>query len=73
MSAVSLQALEQFRRTVLRDAALREALGEAADLRSFLSLTVRLGAERGFDFTAGEVEEALREARRAWAERWAEA
>ncbi|HEX3718933.1 MAG TPA: hypothetical protein VH595_13270 [Verrucomicrobiae bacterium] len=62
--------LERFRRLVLADPQLLEKLRKNSDLNTFITLTVRLGAERGCIFTADQVRAALQESRRAWLERW---
>jgi response regulator of citrate/malate metabolism len=67
---VSQDNLEQFREAVLEDAALQETLRDVRDRKTFVALVMSLGVERGYDFTAEEVEEALRASRRAWLERW---
>lgn len=67
---VSQESFEEFRRLVLEDTALQRRLLEEVERESFVRLVVREGAERGFRFTAGEVEAAMREGRRAWLERW---
>jgi hypothetical protein len=67
---VSLDSLNQFRRAVLEDASLRESLRGTQDLETFLALVLRAGRERGYEFTRAEVEELLRQGRRAWLERW---
>lgn len=61
---------ERFRRLVLEDAALQQALRDTPDVPAFIALARRLGAERGCDFSAEDVQEAMRAARRAWRERW---
>lgn len=66
----SLVKLEQFKQVVLGDPLLAAALREETDRERFAALAVRLGAERGYEFTAEEVRKAMREARRAWLERW---
>jgi predicted ribosomally synthesized peptide with nif11-like leader len=67
---MSENGLEQFRRLVLQDEALQKQLRETAGRQEFVELMLRLGAERGYRFTAEEIEEALRESWRAWLERW---
>lgn len=62
--------LERFGQLVLADRKLHDELRATADEQTFVALAVRLGAERGCDFTAAVVEAALRERRRAWLERW---
>jgi hypothetical protein len=64
------KSLEQFRLLVLEDATLQQRLRETPDRETFILLMIESGAERGFDFTAEEVREALDAGRRAWLERW---
>lgn len=64
------QNLERFGQLVLADRGLHDQLRATANEKTFVALAVRLGAERGFDFTAMVVETALREQRRTWLERW---
>ena len=64
------QSLEAFGQLVLADRELHDRLRATIDEKTFVALAVRLGAERGFDFTAAVVETAVREQRRAWLERW---
>jgi predicted ribosomally synthesized peptide with nif11-like leader len=64
------ESLEQFRLLVLEDATLQEHLRQTTDRETFIMLIIESGAERGFDFTAEEVREALYASRRAWLERW---
>jgi hypothetical protein len=61
--------LERFGELVLADPELHEQLRASAP-NDFAALAVRLGAERGCVFTARVVDEAVRERRRAWLERW---
>ena len=63
-------SLERFRQIVLDDASLLDRLRQTWNRRAFITLAVQLGRERGCDFTAADVEDALREARRVWLERW---
>jgi hypothetical protein len=62
--------LARFGDIVLAEAQLHDQLRAAASEAAFVALAVRLGAERGCDFTAPVVEAAVREQRRAWLERW---
>lgn len=62
--------LERFRRLVLEDAALQQALQDTPDVPSFLALAQRLGAEQGCHFTAEELRSAMSDERRALRERW---
>ncbi len=66
----SRASLEHFRKVVLDDEDLLDRLRQSWNKKAFVALAVDLGRERGFNFTAGDVEEALREARRTWLERW---
>ena len=61
---------EDFRQHVLNDPALLDQLRAAASLQDFFDLAVGLGAERGYQFSADEVQAALQASRRAWLERW---
>jgi hypothetical protein len=63
-------SLERFRQLVLEDASLLEKLRQVRNKRAFVALAQHLGRERGFIFAAADVEDALREARRTWIERW---
>ncbi len=64
------EIFEQFHHLVLQDLTLQKRLRETDDLELFVALVVQLGHEHGFDFTSKDVENALRESRRAWLERW---
>jgi hypothetical protein len=61
---------QRFYTLVLADRELQDRLRAERDHRRFVDLVVALGAERGCQFTADDVTEALRAARRSWAERW---
>jgi Nif11 domain len=63
-------SFEKFRELVLCDATLQETLRVPTRDDAFIEMVVRLGAERGFGFTADEVRDAMRANRRAWLERW---
>ncbi|MDB6112364.1 MAG: hypothetical protein JWR69_4114 [Pedosphaera sp.] len=67
---MSRENFENFRRRVLADPALQERLRSVSDREAFRTLTVEIGTELGCDFTAEEVEAALRDGHRAWIERW---
>lgn len=67
---MSSASFEEFRQLVLSQPALLGQLRAAADLRSFLELTVALGAAHGYQFGVEQVQAALNESRRAWLERW---
>ena len=64
------KSFEKFRELVLRDASLQETLRQPSRDDVFIEAVVRLGAERGFGFTADDVRDAMRLSRRAWLERW---
>jgi len=61
--------LECFVQLVLADPNLLEQLRAPVNLEHFAALAIRLGRDRGCDFTAEEVRAAVRERRRAWLER----
>jgi len=67
---MSSEDLERFRQLVLEDEALQRALEATVETPAFIALARRLGAERGCHFTAEDVQDALRAARRTWRERW---
>ena len=67
---MSQEALSEFRARVLADAELQAELWRAAERAAFVELCVRLGAERGYNFTHAEVAAALHEGRRAWRVEW---
>ncbi len=69
-STGSANDLNCFCQLVLEDATLHAQLRETSNLESFVALAVRLGQENGCVFTPQEVQEALRQKRRAWLERW---
>ena len=64
------QNLERFGELVLADRGLHEQLRATANETEFADLAVRLGAERGCDFTAPVVQAVVNEKRRFWLERW---
>ncbi|HEX5735342.1 MAG TPA: aspartyl/asparaginyl beta-hydroxylase domain-containing protein [Blastocatellia bacterium] len=63
-------SFDSFRRIVLDDESLLDKLRRRTNKRAFVTLAVHMGREQGFSFTPGDVEDALREGRRAWLERW---
>jgi len=67
---MSQEALNQFRQLVLEDISLQERLRETPDRETFLRLVLQLGAERGCDFTAVEVQAAMQASYQAWLMRW---
>jgi hypothetical protein len=67
---MSQKDFEQFRQLVLEDISLQKRLRNITRRHTFAARAVKLGAERGFQFTAQDVYEALGEWRRLWIERW---
>ena len=66
---MSHESFEQFRQVVLNDAALQEKFLAVPESVEFRTLVIRLGAERGYDFTVDDIEDLLKVNRRAWVER----
>lgn len=62
----SPENFERFRRLVLNDVELQAKLRLQTDKQVFTHLIVQLGSERGYDFCAADVYNALQESRRAW-------
>lgn len=58
---MSQENLETLKQVLLKSTLLQERLKPALDRRSFVNLVVELGAERGYSFTAEEVELSLLE------------
>lgn len=67
---MSERELEQFCQAVLAEPALQKPLRETPDLPAFIDQMLALGAERGYTFTAEEIQAKLRAMRQAWIERW---
>ena len=67
---MSQEHFEQFRKIVLEDLSLQAHLREATERDEFVRRTVEAGAGRGLEFSAEDVESAMRESRRVWIERW---
>lgn len=67
---MSKQAFEEFRRIVLREPALQGKFREIERRDEFIACVVKLAATENFEITAADVEEAMRDARRAWLEKW---
>lgn len=63
---MSRDQLDEFRDLVLHDPALQTQLRSIADRRVFIERLLQLGAERGYQLTAEQIETALAEARRDW-------
>ena len=64
------QNWERFSALVLDERELFDRLRAASSHEDFVTLAVRLGAERGCVFTSPMVQAVLRERRQAWLERW---
>ncbi len=64
------EKLSEFRALVFADDALQKSLREIETSEDFVRAVVEAGSERGFEFTAEEIEAAMRVNRRAWIERW---
>lgn len=64
------EKLSEFRGIVFSDLSLQNKLLEIEDRQEFVRLIVESGRERGCEFTVEEVENALRDGRRVWIERW---
>ncbi|MET0752534.1 MAG: Nif11-like leader peptide family natural product precursor [Pyrinomonadaceae bacterium] len=67
---MSHEQFEQFRNVVLEDLPLQKQLRAFTKRNMFVAQVVKLGAERGFQFTAEDVEEAMNANHRDWIERW---
>lgn len=67
---MSVEKLSEFRSLIFADIALQEKLRGITDRQEFIRFVVESGRERGFEFTADEAENALRDGRRVWIERW---
>lgn len=67
---MSQKQFEQFRKCVLEDLSLQKKLRAFTSRDRFVDRVVKLGAERGFQFTEEDVREAMRACRRDWMERW---
>jgi len=67
---MSQESFEQFRNVVLEDLSLQERLRVFTERDEFIASVVESGAERGFQFTAEDVSEAMNANRRGWIERW---
>lgn len=63
---MSRDRLDEFRDLVLHDPELQAQLRIILDRRAFSERMVQLATERGYHFTAEQIEIALAEARRDW-------
>lgn len=69
-ASVSREDFERFRQRVLEDLSLQEALRAPMEVSAFLALATRLGAEQGCHFSAEELKDLIRDARRSWLGDW---
>ena len=69
---MSRDGFERLRDAVLTDDSLQERLraSSAHANGAFVAQVVEMGTERGLQIAYGDVEVAIAEARRRWAERW---
>jgi predicted ribosomally synthesized peptide with nif11-like leader len=67
---MSRESFERFRALVIEDPDLQARLSGFEDLQKFEDAVLEAAAEREFDFSRQELQQALREARRSWIERW---
>lgn len=67
---MSREEFEKFRHLVLQDSLLQEELRGFVERAEFVNRVVELGMSHGFEFTADDVEDAIKVNRRAWIERW---
>jgi hypothetical protein len=61
---------DAFRARVLAEPAVLERLRQTNGNEEFISATVDVAREMGFEMTREEIEAALQAARRDWMERW---
>ena len=66
---MSRDEFDKFRRLVLEDVSLQEALRDLNDWREFIDVVIEMGAARGFQFRSDDVEDEIRASRRQWIER----
>jgi mannose-6-phosphate isomerase-like protein (cupin superfamily) len=65
----SQRQLESFQRMVIADPGLQERFRNESERDRFIALVVETGREKGFRFTATDVDAAIKANRRAWIER----
>lgn len=70
LKQVMSEDLEKFRQIVLHDKKLQAQLRSIAELGEFVRRIVAEGSGHGLVFDANDVNEAMRENRRRWIERW---
>ncbi len=62
--------METFRAIVLADRGIQQELLATTDRAGFVALVVERARDRGCDLGPDDVEQALRDARVAWMQRW---
>lgn len=67
---MSKETFEQFRQIVLQNISLQKELRNIERRNEFTERVVQLAAEKSFEITNADVEEAISSARRAWSRRW---
>jgi hypothetical protein len=67
---VSAEALAVFIQVVVADVGLQKELLATADRETFVALVVQRAAGAGCDVSGDDVEQGLRDGRRAWLARW---
>lgn len=67
---MSFANLEQFCREVLLDTSLQEKLRNIDSRPDFIERVIETGAERGFEFSTEDVQEAMQAGYSAWLVRW---
>ncbi len=68
-ASVERGGFDRFRELVFEDEELQALLLATANHGALLTAAVKLGSERGFQFTSDDVESAVRAGRRAWSRR----
>ena len=67
---MSSNGWENFRDYVLADSELQSEFRSVGDKIKFIQLVTATAESKGFDVTADNVEESLKQGRRTWIERW---
>ena len=67
---MSAEALAAFAQVVVADVELQRELVATGDHHAFVALVVRRAGEAGCDVSPADVEQELRDSRRAWLARW---
>ena len=66
----AMQAFERLRQCIARDAGLAQRLRTLTDTGEFIEATLRVGQERGLEFSAAEVRAAMRQGKSDWSAQW---